>query len=262
MHEFETYGRNLWIVALATVLSIIPFISFGGLLVAFIFLMISLANLKRINVQLNNNYLVENRSKLISAKVLQIISPIIIAIGIAPIVIRFLPVGYSLPIEFFPSGHFPFYISSDLVFLSLGGSILLVGFILWMGARKNLKLFFQEDAMIIPEYQRRDLVDACSKLRTGALMFALGFLGVTLIIGFILQVIGYFKLGKLKEVMILSQASQKVAEKAQEPVGNASMMKEKTIEYKDPSKAQFCSNCGAKVNPIGKFCAECGSAIN
>ena len=89
----------------------------------------------------------------------------------------------------------------------------------------------------------RDLVEGCNNLKTAALMYAIGFLLITMLLGIIFQISGYFKLGKLKDL----RSPYYYGTGAPTPVPAAST-----------GTSKFSSSCGAQIKGEGKFCAECG----
>ena len=69
-------------------------------------------------------------------------------------------------------------------------------------AWEELRLFFEENANLFPREVSNDSIDGCNKLRKGSLIYHLWFLVIPILIGYGFQVKGFFKLSKLKDLMM------------------------------------------------------------
>ncbi|MFX1588038.1 MAG: hypothetical protein ACFFC1_07785, partial [Promethearchaeota archaeon] len=235
--------KNMQIVAICTILSI----SFMPItpIISLIFMFIALGNIKKANLQLNNRNLVAYRSKYISSFILLSVGITILAIGIAIIVLNALEV-----LLFF-----------DWMIIFAGATITLIGFVLMIvsgvtqrHAWENLKIFLAENGDLFPKAIAMEAYDGANKLKTAMLMYLLGFLGITLIIGFIFQIIGYFKLAKFNRLDIsFNPKSEPQQSKRQE-----SYQEQISIIKEIP---KFCSACGGNLSGEGRFCALCGAEI-
>jgi hypothetical protein len=151
--------------------------------------------------------------------------------------------------------------------LVIGFILLISASVIEMKAWENLKIFFQQNKELVPDALRHEIIEGCDDLRTGALLYALGFLVITIVIGFIFQAIGYFKLAKLNTILYheqpKSQLDQYQVQYQQQPAqySQPSPPKEE-IKVKPIEGGNFCPNCGAKLSRKGKFCPLCGSEVN
>ena len=240
--DFYEFGKNMQIVAICTVLSLVTGVTS---LIALIFIFIALGNIKNANLKLNNEYLEEFRSKYVRSFVLRICGTIVVMIGVIDMVLfLFLP---SYIISFWTT----FTIS---VILILAGLIFLItSVVVEMKAWKNLKRFFEENRSMFPGNLYNELIDGCDKLKTAALLNALGFLIITIIIGFIYQIIGYFKLAKLNNLMLYDVPKTSPTQ--------VSLPASRAIGINEVA-SNFCPNCGTKLSGLGKFCPLCGSDIS
>lgn len=265
---WNEFGRNMHLIAILTILTIVTGIT--GF-VAIIFLFISLGNIKLINSKLKSLYLYDFRSKMVSSFTLKIISIFLLAGGIVGIIFS----SYF----WFENGTTDIAALVVNIILSsspalIGLILFIVGFSIEMKAWGNLKSYLVENRSLFPEHIAREAIDGAEKLRTAALMYALGFLGITLIIGFILQIIGFFKLAKLSNV---SSTGYSVAPRAPvAPQAPRAPVAPHIPESPKPSpitinsdvnrvvglRPKFCPNCGAEILESGSFCPDCGSSIS
>ena len=240
--DFYEFGKSMEIVAICTVLSVVTGVT--GL-ISLIFIFIALGNIKNANLKLNNEYLDEFRSKYVRSFILKICGTIVLMVGLMNVVFFF----------FVPSYFNFFWIDITVsVVLSLAGlTFLISSVVVEMKAWKNLKRFFEENRNMFPGNLSNELIDGCDKLKTAALLNALGFLVITIIIGFIYQIIGYFKLAKLNTLMVYD-VPKTTPIQANLPESRASSI--------NIVASNFCPNCGTKLSGLGKFCPLCGSDIS
>ena len=245
--EFIEFGKKMKIVGIITLigpfLGFVPvigqFMSFIGF-IGFIFGIMALGDIRNANNKLNQSSLENYRTKYINAIVIRIISTVISAVG-----------------AFFTSNwvlNFVFTLNfSELI----GGAvILLITFVLniiaaviEMDAWRSLNDFFNQHRNLFPPQIANEASEGSDKLKTAALMNILSFLIITILIGWILQIIGYFKLAKLEEINRYSDTDAYVPARVEETIAQPAAPK---------LELNFCPNCGAKVTGLGKYCVECG----
>ena len=240
--DFNEFGRNIQIVAICTVLTIATGIT--GL-IALIFTFIALGNIKKINLQLNNTSLAEFRSKYIRGFISGLVGIIVLVSGGVSIVFYFFFVPFSF--SGWPA------LSLSFILLSAGLIFIIAGIVAEIKAWKNLKIFFENNSHLFPSNLSNELIDGCDKLKKGAILSAFGFLVIPGIIGFIFQVIGFFKLAKLNTLSSFDGPKEHV------PVKQAVVPK---TEIDFDGNINFCPNCGSRLSGKVKFCALCGSEVN
>ena len=247
--DFYEFGKKMKIVAIMVILMIIPYAGSFLMLVGWIFAILALQNIQSANLKLNNTVLEEFRSKYYIALIFYIISSIVAIIGL-----------------FFPLNFFAFMYSMSYasLFASLIPAITIlaltylfdfIGAIIEYGAWGKLEFFLAQNGNIFPPYLAKEASDGAHNLKNGALMYILFFLIITLLIGWIFRIIGYFKLAKLEHIMsqpgVVSQPQPVMA-----PTPTAA-----PTQVPSGTGKNFCPNCGAEIKGAGKFCGECGSPL-
>ena len=241
--EFCEFGKKMKIVGIMTILVIVPYIGSYLSFIGFIFGLMALGDIRNANNKLNQSSLENYRSKYITAIVIRIISTVISVVG-----------------SFFTSNWLlDFVITFNFAALLGGAMILLVTFVLniiaaaiEMDAWRSLTDFFNQKRVLFPQHIATEAADGSDKLRSAALMNILSFLIITILIGWILQIIGFFKLAKLEEITRYSDST---------PITTAPVEEVAYQPTTPTSELSFCPNCGAKVSGEGKYCVECGGEL-
>jgi len=241
--EFYEFGKKMKIVGIMTILVIIPYIGSFLSFIGLIFGLMALGDIRNANNKLNQSSLENYRSKYISALVIKIISTAISAIG-----------------SFYTSNWvIDFVFTFNLAAIISGAVILIITFVLniiaaaiEMDAWRSLTDFFNQNRTLFPQHIAIEAADGSDKLRSAALMNILSFLIITILIGWILQIIGFFKLAKLEEITRYSDTTSITTAPVEEVASKPTT---------PTSELSFCPNCGTKVSGQGKYCVECGSEL-
>jgi len=270
-NKFYEFGKYIRVVAIAVILSIFPFITFAGMVLTSIFVIIASVFLLDINRQLKNVTLGEFRSKWLKAVIIRIIGMFIINVCFVIVLTMISRRGIIGIIELITTGWTYPYITPALILLIGLGIALFIGFILVIvGASKEMSAwkffynYFEQNESLFPKVISTSAMEGAEKCRKGALMFALAFLIITPIIGYIFQAIGYFKIASFVK---LGEPYPDL-----EPVQPQSLpiSKPKSIPKPEPESISiassedainFCPLCGEKVPPNAKFCGLCGSSL-
>ncbi len=201
--EFSEFGSKMLILAILALISfvlgviayVIPavqYVNWAVLVVSIVILIIALGNIKTAGEALDNNEKLSSfRSKIIVALILALIGTIFITVGLASIY-AIINSGIDLGSPEAIQG----YISFGILIL-IGIVVLVVGAVFEIIAWGSLRDFFKNNLSMFPEGIGKNAETGCFLMKLGAIF------NLTLIlalIGFILRVIGYFKLSKLKDL--------------------------------------------------------------
>lgn len=243
-NEFSEFGKKMKIVGIMTILVIIPVVGSFLSFIGFIFGLMALADIRNANNKLNQPSLENYRSKFIIAVVFRMIGSVVSAVGLF----------YTLPSWFDLSFSISFSaLIASIIPTIIGFIINLIAGILEMDAWRSLTDFFNQHRTLFPAHIANEASEGSDKLRTAALMNILSFLIITILIGWIFQIIGYFKLAKLEEITGYTASAT---------TPSAPRMQPTSPPAPTSSVTNFCSNCGAKLTGTEKYCPECGSTLN
>jgi len=255
--ELRDFGRNMQYLGIFMLLSLIPGIGPIAMILYLIFMFSALKNIKLMNYSLNDQNLENFRLKMgssITRGFLAIIS--MIAGGIF--------LGFGIHI-FIWNNYVQLITFNNLMLVIVGSLLLLLGFILMISsfatertAWKNFKAFLRENQSMLPELTSRDVSEGADTLETSALLYSIFMFGITIIIGFIMRVIGYFKLAKLSQVQVpvsVPVPVEPIVQVVQSSPQVSNVVLEKSID------ANFCPMCGSKISRQGIYCSECGSKL-
>ena len=232
--EFSEFGKKMKIVAIMTVLAIIPYLGFILSFIGFVFAIMALSDIRNANNKLKQSSLENYRSKFSIAIVVRIISTVISGTGSFYALINQL--SFSL-LTFIPT--------------VISFIINIIAAAIEMDAWRSLTDFFNQHRSLFPTSIALEASEGSDKLRSAALMNVLSFLIITILIGWIFQIVGYFKLAKLEEIIRYTETTPTTPESSTQQVA---------LSAPTPSNTNFCSNCGVKITGEGKFCGKCGSS--
>jgi uncharacterized membrane protein len=224
--------------------------------ILFILTLIAIRDIKIINQELNDSFLYNFYSKYQTATIVKFIGSIVVHLGAAMIaaVITF-GFPHLLPYNGLPPA---------IVLLIIGFIIMIIGSAVEVGAWENLKLFIQDHKDMFPARNFNDTISSIENLRTGAFLWALGFLIIPIAIGWIFQLIGYFTLSssakwgmKLEPIIPMSQNYEPISTIPQKIKQDSISPPEIELE----NIIKFCSTCGAKISEGAIYCGECGANL-
>jgi hypothetical protein len=221
---------------------------------------------------LNNHYLENFRSKILAASILNFIGGILIHIAAATTAILFfsrVSQGYSnpySPLYFFLT---LFYIDNTIIF-AVGFIIMIVGGFIEKKGWENFEIFLSQNRKSFPKSIYYEVSESIDNLKSGALLWALGFLIIPIFIGWISKIVGFFKLGCFRDWKAgmpkeFADSDPLVKTSIPPPTQIQTILPTPVQQHyiqQPASNTKFCPNCGAKVEGTGKFCGECGSELS
>lgn len=254
--KFSELGGLFQIVGIlivaALVLGIIPFlppmvsVAFG--VAEYILDYLIIRKVKDINSDLKDPELAEFHSKLVAGLILAVIALV------ANQALVFNGIGLDHIINYFRDyGTFP---AGTMVTLALVGTAAIIGWIglfFYYSAYGKLSDFFANNRSIFQGDVGAEASDGAAKVRVGYLMNILAFLIITVLIGLIYYLMGYFKLGN----------QLKPLKNAESPVSPQPWTNEPSFASKGKHKKQTIEESGAAVfgTEVKKFCPSCGSQL-
>jgi len=237
--KWISFTKNLRNVGVLLIFVMIPYLAFIIIPIQFFLIIVALRDAGSLNDELNDPYINSFRSRYLIASIIKLIGSMTIHVAGAIIVFILnseLIIGY---------GFLPYWIiPSTNISLIIGFVIMIIGSSVEVGAWNNLRLFIHHNKEMFPERIHYETTTNVERLRSGALLWALSFLFVTIIIGWIFQLVGYFGLSN-------------IAERGVE-IGPISLPHQ---EQRPVSVKDFCPMCGASVAEGASYCAECGVKI-
>jgi len=246
------FTKRLRNIGVLLIFVIIPYFALVTIPIQFILIVVALRDIDNINNELKDPYLKSFRAKYITASIFKLFGSIIVHAGAVMLAVA-LNINPIYDLLYF--GFLPRWIFTPIVIVFIVGFvIMIIGSGVEVGAWDNLKLFVYYNKKFFPDRIKYDTTTKVENLRSGALLWALGFLIITIIIGWILQLVGYFGLSsvaergmKMEPIPHVTQHYQPISPPTQEP---------------QPVRViEFCPMCGASVSKGASYCAECGVKI-
>lgn len=248
---FAQFGKYCFIMAIFMILVIIPYVGFIAGIVQFVLVIRIYIVAKRIQKQLNNENIRIFYSRFLIANLLFWVMNVVF-------ILMMILLNVFSPTTSDPSEAAT--IIANILYIAIVLAFLIISGLLQRKAWENLNIFFTENREMFPEIIVVSALNGTKKLRTAGLLTILGFLIITLIVGYILSIIGFFKLGKLRRIEDVSDQFP-MAAPPPEPAVTAEPEPPKKEEPEPVEDLQFCGNCGTKLNSSWSVCPECGSPV-
>ncbi|MFX1496208.1 MAG: zinc ribbon domain-containing protein [Promethearchaeota archaeon] len=265
--NWYNFGKNIRIVAIFSIFIIIPYFAFIANIILLIFICSAISHIKKINQQQRDPYLSSFSSKYLAAAIIKFIGLIFVNIAGAIMAYRyFMGPSYYYSYYIIP---FPFsLVVTPVILTSLvpGFILMIIGCAIEKGGWENLKSYFYMSKDEFPPGAYLRVNEGVSTLSSAALLWALGFLLVPIIIGYIMYIVGYFKLSTLAEraPTFKKQPVPPVipeAPKPPKPVPPPSYTTPYSSTPETTPSMNFCPHCGAELEKGGRYCGTCGSAL-
>jgi hypothetical protein len=265
--NWYSFGKNIRIVAVFSILVVIPYFAFVANLILFIFVGIAVSKIKRINNQLRDPYLNGFSSKYLAAAIIKFIGLIFLNIGGVIIAGRYIS-GYSY--SYYPYLPFPFSLLVSPVILTtiIPGCILMtIGCGIEKSGWEDLKGFFYNSKDEFSPNIYISATEGASTLSSAALLWALGFLIVPIAIGYIVYIVGYFKLSALAEgaptftKQPVPPPIPKAPHPPKTPIPPPTPATPYSLTPKPMKSMNYCPHCGTELEEGGRYCGTCGSPL-
>ena len=186
--EFRLFGHKMKYVAIFGILGIIPYVGNIFRLINLILLFLCLDDIKNANRKLKSDILNNYRSKYLIALVLTVCTSIIGIIGSFP--------PFNTWKLIYHSGSFT--LSIDILVIPVFIISIIIGAI-EMIAWQKMTDFASLSSNLFPLSIKRNIIMGSKNLKNAAIMTILSFLIVTIFIGWVLQIIGFFRLSTLEQ---------------------------------------------------------------
>ncbi len=253
--RWVNFGKNIRILAFLWIFILIPFFAFLVIVIQFIFIVIALNEIKYINRQLSNPNLGRFFSKCLAGNIIKAIGLIVVNIGGLMIIGGFLSRRfYDFFIYYgYPSFNFIWMYPILTAVVVVGFVFIIIGCGIEKGAWENLNIFLSQDNKMFPVWITIDPIEGTNKLSRGALLWALGFLIIPIIIGWIFYIIGYFKLSKFSIWPSTKQLPPTIAPESKPTP---------TPVTETINDTKYCPHCGSELDEEGRYCGICGSPLH
>lgn len=263
--EWKSFGNYILIVAIFVIFILIPYVAFGALVVQFIFICIAINEITKINRQLNNPDLKRFRSRWLAASIIKLIGLMVINVGgsMIPFAIVFSGVRPIIA-PFIPGPAWLFLPIIILCFVGFG--LMIIGSAIERDAWGDFKTFLVKNKEMFPDNVFKNAFEGADKLRSGASLWILGFLFIPIIIGWIYQIIGYFKLATFKNWIPTMKmepipAPVKIRTMKMEPIPAPRPQQTLIPAPVKIRTMRYCPSCGSELVGEEKYCAYCGGAL-
>jgi len=249
-----SFGKKIRIVAIFWIFILIPYFAFLVVCVQFIFIVIALNEIKNINRQLSNLNLGRFFSKCLAGNIIKVIGLIVVNVGGLMIIGGFLSrrFNYFFLYYGFFSFNFTWMYPTLTAVVVVGFIFTIIGCGIEKGAWDNLNIFLSQNSKMFPVRIAIDTTEGTIKLSRAALLWALGFLIIPIIIGWISYIIGYFRLAKFSIWAPAMQVPPSIAPKSRPKLTPV-------LETRSPIK--YCPHCGSELDEEGRYCGICGSPL-
>lgn len=283
-YQFADLGDHVLYYAIASIVSLVPYVGTMAGLVQIIFLFMILSRIKRLNQRLNDPNLEEFRSKIIYGLLVIIVGIVILVISMVWVIIMAI---YFMPIRFI-GFIFPVFFTGIAVVAFFG---LFLEYQAWM----KLKVFFKNNQRLFPDTLAKDCLSGTKRIKKVALVNLISSTAALVIIGFLIGALlaslswwrtSYFPIimpfifiiliiGVMSAILVILKATGMFQishlrnlrfnfPMKMSPT-QARMVEDEFPEPQAQPSAtsyKFCPHCGNKIMIQGIYCSHCGKAFN
>ncbi|MBD3195166.1 MAG: zinc-ribbon domain-containing protein [Candidatus Lokiarchaeota archaeon] len=254
--DFRKFGSAMKIVAIMSILEtliVIPLFTLIGL----IYIVKAMNHIRNANIELKSSLLDKFRSLTIAAIMIRFISGILLVIWwLLFSGSEFLTSIFDLPgIIFNLFDSFSFL----LLFTFIIFGIKLIQGILEIKAWDNFKSFLMNAEWIQPAINY-EVKEGCDDLKKAGTSEILSFLAITIFLGWLYRMTGYFKIAKFENISKTEEITPKDVVPSQGMHSSVSHVIGEPTEIKPDIK--YCPFCGTKLPSEAKYCGGCGTNLN
>lgn len=261
--KWKSFGKNIRIVAIFSIFVIIPYFAFVTNLISFIFICLAISDIKSIKRQLNEPNINSFSSKYLAAAIMKFIGLIFVNTAGVMIINRFILSYFPYYYMYFPFPFTIFGIFTPIILMVLipGFIFMIIGCSIEKVGWENLKRYLDLNRDKFPAKIAIQVNEGANNLSKAALLWALGFLGIPIIIGYIMYIVGYFRLSAFDSVVPATFELKPTPSTVPKP--SHIPAPEPTPPYvpEATSSMKYCPHCGAELDEGGKYCSTCGSAL-
>ncbi len=281
-YEFSEFGRRMYILGICALLTFIPILNIVAAFIMLIVIILALGNINRIQLQIGDQNLRQFRHYIIISFVFAIISAVALIIGTVLGVMFLIVAGGSI-------------ILTVIIVLIAVTAIAVIAGILEFLAWRYLDFYFNLNGGHFPQQIARECHEGTGYLKLAAMigiissitsLFIMMLVGILVsLLAAIFEIVGYFKLGKLKYLYQPPAPMYQPAmyphpyypgppaypmppqPKTIQPVQVVQGPQDKVANVVIPTKTiqkeqvKFCMYCGASLPPNAKFCEICGQSV-
>lgn len=247
--KWYSFGKHIRVVATFSILIMIPYFSFIAVLIQFIFICLTISDIKEINRQLKDPYINSFSSTYLATSLFKFIGLIIINIAGVMIAKAYFLGTSSEP--YYPLTLFYWLFRPAILVLIVGFVIMIISCAIEISAWNNFTSYFYHNSDKFPANIYIEVSEGTSDLSRAAFFWALGFLIVPIIIGWIYYIAGYFKLSAFTKDL-----------KEFKTIVTPTTVKVRIPDLESIDTIKYCPNCGSKVEDIkARYCGFCGTAL-
>lgn len=266
--NFRDFGSNMYMVGVFILINLVAslinqYVALGTRIVQYVFLFMALSKIKAINKELNDPLLGNYYSKVLLSIVFALIGAIVIEI-----MTILSPMTPMEILQYFQDyGTLPPGSMRRLGIQGIFAILTYIAFILEYIGYKALSDFFYNNSQMFPGLVGQNASEGASKLKTAALMNILFFLLITLLIGFIYSIIGYFAIGSTLKKLDITPMPKSGAMYGEPTLGSVNSKDvfgvNANVNSTDTTIVQpkFCRKCGSPLPEGVEFCPSCGAKI-
>ncbi|MHA1726326.1 MAG: zinc ribbon domain-containing protein [Promethearchaeota archaeon] len=253
LNAFRDFGFKMQIIGILAILAfILPFMG----IIQLIYIFLALGTIKKIIYEMPDANLSEFRLKYIAGFLLKLIGACLFSIASLILVLGLM------------FHRFYAFFSGFIVLLVISTIIFLISAVLEYQAWGCLEAFFVNHRSMFPAMIVEDTLKGIKNLKLGVIFYITLVLSI---IGVILQIIGFFRVGSLKNLPTPRKEAIPTVPTSKTPFPSPEQPIPRTTPQPAPQSSskiitteevRYCPHCGSKITKAEKYCPECGAQLN